>query len=338
MFFRYLASRRIAVFAITVILSFGVSLPPALAADNDVLRAVVGIEAQIPQDARTARILGTQRQGSGVVIDDQGLVLTIGYLILEADSTIVTGPDGKKVLASIIAYDHESGLGLVRMAQKLDVSPMRLGDSSKVTEADQVLIAARGGDRPISAARVVSRRVFTGYWEYMLDSAIFTSPPHAFYSGAALVGEDGRLLGIGSLFVNDAAAPNVPLPGNMFVPVNGLKPVLADLLQSGRRSGPKRPWIGANTFEANGRLFVMRITNDGPADKAGLKTGDLIVGIRGRPIQNQEDFYRRLWQSGEPGSEIELNVLQKDASELKIEKFRVKAGDRYNWLKINRSF
>jgi len=310
----------------------------AKAAESDVLQAVVGIDSTIPQDARTARILGTERQGSGVVIDDQGLVLTIGYLILEASGALVTGPDGKQVPASIVAYDNESGLGLLRLSQKLNVKPMRLGDSSGVTESDHVLIAARGGQRPVSAARVVSRRVFTGYWEYMLEKAIFTSPPHSFHSGAALVGEDGRLLGIGSLFVNDAAAPNVPLPGNMFVPVNGLKPVLADLLQSGRRSGAKRPWIGANTFEANGRLFVTRVTINGPADKAGIKVGDLILGIRGLPVQNQADFYRRLWSSGEPGTAIELNVLPKDTNDLKIQKVPVLSGDRYNWLKINRSF
>ena len=310
----------------------------AAASDKNLLRAVVGIEATISPDARTASILGTQRQGSGVVIDDEGLVLTIGYLILEADGALITGPSGKTVPATVVAYDFETGLGLLRLMQKLDVVPLRLGDSSQLKKRDQVIIASRGGPQPLSAAQVVSRRVFSGYWEYLLERAIFTSPPHGFHSGVALIDRDGRLLGIGSLLVNDAVAPNVPSPGNMFVPINGLKPVLADLLQSGRRSGRKRPWIGANTVEANGRLFVTRVTRNGPADKAGIKTGDLILGLGGHPIESQPDFYRRLWRSGEPGSEIDVNILPKGANDLKIRKVTVKSGDRYNWLKIKWSY
>ena len=310
----------------------------AAASEKNLLRAVVGIETTISPDARTARILGTQRQGSGVVIDDEGLVLTIGYLILEADGAVITGPNGKTVPATVVAYDFETGLGLLRLMQKLDVTPLRLGDSSQLGMRDQVVIAARGGPQPLSAARVVSRRIYTGYWEYMVERAIFTAPPYGFHSGAALVGQNGRLLGIGSLLVNDAVAPDVPSPGNMFVPVNGLKPVLADLLQSGRRSGRKRPWIGANTIEANGRLFVIRVTPNGPADAAGIKAGDLILGLSGRPIESQQDFYRRLWRSGEPGTEININILPKGASDLTIKKKTVKAGDRYDWLKIKRSY
>ena len=312
--------------------------PSAKAAEKDVLSAVVAIEAQIPKDARTASFLGTQRQGSGVLIDEEGIILTVGYLILEAESALITGPEGKQISATVIAYDHETGFGLLRLIQKLDAAPMQLGNSSRLRERDQVLIAARRGQQPISAASVVSRRVFTGYWEYMVERAIFTMPPHEFHSGAALIGEDGRLLGIGSLLVNDAVAPNVPSPGNMFIPVNDLKPILADLLRSGRRSGPKRPWIGVNTFEANGRLFVTRVTDNGPADKAGIKVGDLILGLLGRPIESQKEFYSRLWLAGEPGTEIEINVLPKGATELKIKKIIVKSGDRYDWLRINRSF
>ena len=215
---------------------------------------------------------------------------------------------------------------------------MRLGNSSQLFVKDQVLIAAHGGQYPVSAAQVVSRRVFTGYWEYMVEKAIFTAPPHSFHSGAALVGENGKLLGIGSLFVNDAATPHVPLPGNMFVPVDGLKPILADLLQNGRRAGPKRPWIGANTFETNGRMFVARVSQNGPADKAGLSEGDLILGVNGSLIKNHADFYRKLWLSGEAGQIIKLNVLPKGTSELKIQELNVLSGDRYEWLKLRLSY
>ena len=311
---------------------------PTFATQNDVLQAVVGIETQIPPNARTAKILGTERQGSGVVIDNQGLVLTIGYLILEANKVMVTGPNSTQAPAAIVAYDHETGLGLIRITKKFNLRPMRLGNSSQLSVRDQVLIAAHGGQHPISAAQVVSRRVFTGYWEYMLEKAIFTAPPHSFHSGAALVGENGKLLGIGSLLVNDASIPNVSSPGNMFVPIDRLKPILADLLQNGRRAGPKRPWIGANTFETSGRSFVARVSKNGPADKAGLSPGDLVLGVNGHLIGSHADFYRKLWSSGEAGQIIKLNVIPKRMNELKIHELNILSDDRYEWLKIRPTF
>lgn len=323
---------------ILLLILLGAVALPVQAAEKDVLQAVVGIKSQIAADARTARFLGRERQGSGVVIDDQGLVLTIGYLILEADGAMVTGPDGTTVPATVVAYDHESGLGLLRLTKKLNVKPMRLGNSAILEVRDPVLIASRGGQQPVIAAQVVSRRVFTGYWEYLLDNAIFTAPPFGFHSGAALVGEDGKLLGIGSLFVNDAVAPAVPSPGNMFVPVDRLKPILADLLQSGRRSGPKKPWIGANTYEAQGRIFVNRITPDGPAARAGLAESDIILGVNGTPVHGHADFYRKLWSSGEPGVTVKLNVLPRTSGDFKAKEIQIHTGDRYDWLKIRRSF
>ena len=305
---------------------------------KDVLQAVVGIKTQISQDARTASFLGREREGSGIVIDDQGLVLTIGYLILEADSAIITGPDGKQVPATIVAYDHESGLGLLRLSGKLDIKPMRLGNSATVSLQDKILAASRGGDRPVIITEVVSRRVFTGGWEYLLENAIFTSPPHRFHSGAALVGEDGRLLGVGSLFVGNAAGSNVMSPGNMFVPVDALKPALADLLQTGRRSGKKRPWLGANTSEQRGRVFVDRVSPGGPAAKAGIAANDLILGVNGLPISGQADFYRKLWAAGEAGSTVKLNVLPEGGGNFSVKEIPVKTGDRYEWLKLGQSF
>ncbi len=310
----------------------------AQSTDKDVLRAVVGVKTQISQDARTASFLGREREGSGIVIDDQGLVLTIGYLILEADSAVITGPNGKKVPASIVAYDHESGLGLLRLSGTLDIKPMRLGSSASVNLQDKVLVASRGGDRPVIITEVVSRRVFTGGWEYLLENAIFTSPPHRFHSGAALVGEDGRLLGVGSLFVGNAVAANVMSPGNMFVPVDVLKPVLADLLQTGRRSGKKRPWLGANTSEHRGRVFVDRVSPGGPAAVAGITANDLIMGINGAPTSGQADFYRKLWAAGEAGGTVKLNVLPEAGADFKVKEIPVTTGDRYEWLKLGRSF
>ena len=310
---------------------------PAFSVEKNILQAVVHIRATIPPDARTARFLGTDRQGSGVIIDNEGVVLTIGYLILEADGAIVTASNGEQTPAKIVAYDHHTGFGLLRMAKKPTVAPMRLGNSGHLGIQDTVLIASRGGQQPVIAARVVSRRVFTGYWEYMLDRAIFTVPPHGFHSGAALVGEDGRLLAIGSLLVSDAVAPKLHSPGNMFVPIDELKPVLAELLEHGRRQSPPRPWIGANTEEFHGRLAVIRITPGGPAAKAGIEVGDLILGIGSKPIRSQEDFYRKLWATGQAGVSVQLKVLPKNQNEVAIKEFTVRTQDRYDWLKLKRS-
>jgi S1-C subfamily serine protease len=304
---------------------------------ENIFAAVVGVRANIPPDARTATILGTERLGSGVVIDSNGLILTIGYLILEAHNTTVIGPNKEESAAEIVAYDHDSGFGLIRATNPLKVSPLRLGNSSQVEEQDNVLVVASGGRQPIIGAQVASIREFTGGWEYLLENAIFTSPPHSFHSGAALLSQDGKLIGIGSLIVNETI-PNSGIPGNMFVPVDILKPVLADLLQRGRRSGPVRPWIGANTTEVANRLIVSRVSKGGPADKAGLAPGDFILGVNDSSVEGQADFYRKLWETGEAGTSVSLNVLSAGSEKLEISKIEIKTADRYHWLQLNRTY
>lgn len=331
--------RTLAKWAAGLILAAIVAIAPsAWAAESEILQAVVGIAASIPSDARSAESLGTERIGSGVVIDDEGLVLTIGYLVQEASEIAVTAMDGKRSSAKLVAYDFDTGFALLRIVSKLNIRPMRLGDSGQLGDQDSVLAISAGGERPVTAAIVVSRRPFAGYWEYMLDQAIFTAPPHPSHSGAALIGEDGRLLGIGSLFVGDAVAPRVPVPGNMFVPVNDLKPILADLLDKGRRTTPARPWIGVNTQDVSGRVMVTRVTPGSPAAKAGLAPGDLILGVGGKPVAGLVEFYRALWTRGPAGATVPLNVLPKDASDFIVREKPVKTMDRGEWLKTGRSY
>ncbi len=307
---------------------------PSKAVEKNVLQAVVNVTATIPSDARTAGFLGTERRGSGVVIDNEGLVLTIGYLILEAESAIITGQDGKNTPAKIIAYDHESGFGLLRMQKILAIAPIRLGNSNKLAIQDQVLVASRFGPQPVIPARVVSRRVFTGGWEYLLENAIFTTPPHSFHSGAALVDVNGKLIGIGSLIVANAVAPNLHSPGNRLVPVNEIKPILADLLEYGQRQSAARPWIGANTVELRDRVFINRVSKGGPAAKAGLGPGDLIAGINGKTVRSQEDFYRKLWAGHKAGDIIKLSILPRLEPTPVIKEFSIKSLSRRDWLKI----
>jgi S1-C subfamily serine protease len=298
------------------------------------LDGVVQVTAHVPNDARTASSLGTRRDGTGVVIDSNGLILTIGYLILEASEVEIGGVSPEPVPARIVAYDHESGFGLLRAAQPLDVAPIPLGVSGDVDRTQPMMVVSRAGEFDAAGVYVVDRRDFAGYWEYLLEDAIFTAPPHAQFGGAALISRDGRLVGIGSLFVNDAATRERPIPGNMFVPVDHLKPIMADLLTRGRRADPGRPWLGVTLEEHRGRVFVQRVSPDGPAAAAGIAPSDLILGIDGVQVNGLADFYRKLWSQGEAGVDVPLDVLQG----IGIGSVVVKSGDRYRYLRLNPTY
>ena len=301
---------------------------PAATAD-ELLTAIVGVRARVPKDARTAEALGTERAGSGVVIDANGLIVTIGYLIVEADHVEVAVSEDSFLDAEILAYDHESGFALLRASKALDVTPMRLGKSADLEQGEQLLVAGFGGSLTARAALVVSRRDFAGYWEYLLEDAIFTSPPYPLFAGAALVNPKGELVGIGSLVVADAYDGDQALPGNMFVPVDRLKDVLADLLTIGRSSTASRPWLGIYLSVVDGLVMVHRLAVDGPAAAAGMQPGDIVIGVAGQPVASMADFYRKLWAAGGAGDTLSLTVL-KGAS---MQEVKVIAGDRYQWLR-----
>jgi serine protease Do len=272
--------------------------------------AIVKVTVRAVPDARSSATLGAEREGTGIVIGDDGLILTIGYLIVEADDVHVVDHRGRTLPARVVGYDHATGLGLVRAVVPLGAPPIPLGDSGKVAERDPVMIVNYGGENDVTLAYVVSKRPFTGSWEYLLDAAIFTSPPTANWSGAALVGRDMKLLGVGSLIVREATSDEGGLPGNMFVPIDALKPILGDLVKSGQRAGPARPWLGVAADEVQGRLVVARVSPDGPSDRAGLKAGDIILGVGGDGVRTQAEFYRTVWSRGGAGTDIPLRVLQ----------------------------
>lgn len=272
-------------------------------------RAIVKVTTRSVPDAHSAESLGDEREGSGVVIGDNGLVLTIGYLVVEADDIKITDARGRTLPARLVGYDHASGFGLIRAVVPIDASPVPLGDSGKTVEREPVMIASAGDDGT-SFAWIVSKRPFTGNWEYRLDYGLFTSPPAANWSGAALIDRDGRLLGIGSLIVREATSDDPKLPGNLFVPIDLLKPILADLVKQGHRSGPARPWLGVSTDEIQGHLFVTRVSPDGPADRAGVGIGDIILGVGSDAVKTQSEFYDRLWSRRHAGDDVPLKVLQ----------------------------
>ncbi len=325
----------LAIHGILLAAAFAAALAaPGHNAHADPLDAVVGVRAVIPKDAHTAEVLGTERAGSGVVIAADGLVLTIGYLILEAISAEIVLPDERVVPAEVVAYDYATGFGLLRALSPLAAAPIELGRSAGLTERDEVLVAGFGGPQPVIGAVVVSRRDFAGYWEYLLPDAIFTTPPHRAFGGSALIGRDGRLLGIGSLIVGDAAEPDQPLPGNMFVPIDALKPILDDLLAHGRSRIPPRPWLGLYSEDLRGRVFVNRVAPDGPAARAGIAEHDIIVAVNGEPVRGIADFYRKLWALGRAGVEVPLTLLTAEG----IAQVAVQSADRYDYLKIKPSY
>jgi S1-C subfamily serine protease len=241
-------ARHLLIVAVAVIV--GHAAPPARAQPmtmDDLASAVVGLKAHIDPEGRTVGTLGVERSGSGIVISSDGLVLTIGYLMVEAHAVEVTTNDGHVVTAGVVGYDHETGFGLLRASAPLKVRPMGLGRSADIKEGDPVLVASAGGTDMVGAAHVAAKREFAGSWEYLLEEAIFTAPPHPVWSGAALINREGKLVGVGSLIVGDATGKGQAGPGNMFVPIDKLAPILADLISEGRAQGPPRPWLGLTT-------------------------------------------------------------------------------------------
>ena len=273
--------------------------------------AVVGIETMAVEDARSSENLGRERQGSGVLINADGLVLTIGYLILEADHVDLVLADSKRVPARVVAYDLATGFGLVQALAPLGLLPAPLGVSAAVASDEPLMVASGGGDAELSLARMVSRRPYSGFWEYHIDSALFTAPAHEHHSGAGLFNADGELLGIGSLVVRDAGGRSAPaLLGNMFVPVDLLKPILAELTSRGASQGSTRAWLGINCVEDEGRVRVLRLTADGPAGDAGLRPADTIVAVDGVAVADLASFYKTLWQGEGADRDVMIDVLR----------------------------
>jgi len=300
------------------LLSMLLALVPASAyaqdkgAERDVvaetLSAIVRVKAKAVPNARSIATLGAEREGSGALVRE-GYVATIGYLVIEAEAIEVTGADGKSVPAALAGYDHASGFALLKVLAPLAGKPLPLGNAGALAERAPALVAS-WGDGNVSLVNVVSRRPFSGSWEYLLEAAIYTFPPVMNWSGAALIGAKGELLGLGSLIVADAVGAGTRAPGNMFVPAELLHALIDAYVLRGKAPGPARPWLGLNTEELRGRLFVVRVSPDGPADKAGIVAGDIVIGIGADEPSSLADFYRKLWSRGAAGIEVNLRVLR----------------------------
>jgi S1-C subfamily serine protease len=270
------------------------------------LSSVVGLHSIIPNDAFTAETLGTERAGNGVVIDD-GLVLTIGYLITEAETVWLHLGDGRVMEGHALGFDAVSGFGLVQALGRMNIDPLPLGSSAAIQIGDRVVVGGAGGRTRSVASQIAAKQEFAGYWEYLLDEAIFTYPAHPNWGGTALISDSGELIGIGSLQLErerGGRAEHV----NMIVPIDLLKPVLDDLRKFGKVNRPARPWLGMYSTEIDNRVVVIGIAGNGPAARAELKAGDVILAVKGEKITSQSAFYRKLWSLGAAGVDVPLTV------------------------------
>ena len=295
------------------------------------LKSVVGLRANVPSDAYTAGTLGTERVGNGVVIREDGLVLTIGYLITEAETVWLITHDGRAVPGHALAFDQISGFGLVQALGRLGLPAIELGDSDAAIVGAEAVMAAGGGRTHAIEAKVVGRQEFAGYWEYLLDNAIFTAPAHPFWSGSALIGKDGKLLGTGSLILQQGDGKK-RMDMNMIVPVANLRPVLDDLLAYGRVSKPPRPWLGLYAMENDGGLIVGGVSDRGPAATAGVQQGDRIIALGDEDVTDLGSLWRKLWATGPAGTAITLK-LNRDGTSMTV---RVTSADRTSFLRAPR--
>ena len=293
---------------------------------EETLSSVLSIRTHIPDDGFTAETLGTERGGNAALISSDGLVVTIGYLVTEAETVWLFDGDGRAIPGHVVGYDQETGFGLVQALQKLDLPPLELGSSDSLRVGDPAILAGCGGVKHAVSAEVVARREFAGYWEYMLDNAIFTAPPHPLWGGSALIGSDGTLRGIGSLYVQQSTDGKEPVDVNMVVPIDILKPIMEELMRYGKTSKPPRPWLGMFTTEVDGSVVVAGVADNGPAQRADVQLGDIVFGVGGQRINDMAQMYRKIWSQGAAGAEIPLN-LQRSGDRVEVHVQSISRGD-----------
>jgi S1-C subfamily serine protease len=294
---------------------------------GNALDAVVSLSAEVPSDAFTASILGTERAGNGVLID-KGLVLTIGYLITEAETVWLHLGDGRVVEGHALGFDSETGFGLIQALGQIDLPVLPIGESRKADIGERVVIGGHGGRTRSLAAHIAAKQEFAGYWEYVLDEAIFTFPAHPNWGGTGLISSRGELIGLGSLQLErEREGRNEHF--NMMVPIDLLKPIMDDLRKFGRVMRPVRPWLGVYSTEIEDKIVVVGTAPNGPAARAEIKTGDVIVSVAGTRVSDLAQLYRRVWSLGEAGVEVPM-VLYREGVTFDV---RVNSSDRAKFLK-----
>ena len=293
-----------------------------------IMQSVVGVQTRSDEQASTARTLGQQRQGSGVVIAPD-TVLTIGYLLLEAETVDLIDHQGRRIPGQVRAVDNASGLGLVRALVPLRLEAVPLGDSDTLPVPGKLWTLGQR-ESELTALELVARQPFAAGWEYLLEAPLMTLPAVNNWSGAGLFDLSGQLVGIGSLLVPDVFGDRLALPGNLYVPVNLLKDPLPELLRTGKRPGPAPSWLGISSQALpGGGLGVMRVSPDSPAAQSGIMVGDTLLALQGQTLVSLADFYRRLSALGPAGSPLTLSIRRQG----QVRQIEVISGDRNRSLR-----
>jgi S1-C subfamily serine protease len=296
---------------------------------DEALRAVVTLRARVPEDAFTAASLGTERIGNAVLFREDGLLLTIGYLVTEAEEIWLTTAEGRVVPGHVLAYDQVTGFGLVQALGRLEIPARPLGDSSAVPVGERIVFAGAGGRAGAVAGRLVARQEFTGYWEYLLEEALYTAPPHPRWGGGAVLGPKGELIGIGSIQLGHDPGDGKVRVLNMSVPTDLLAPILQDMLTTGRANRPPRPWLGLSASSDDGQVVLVGVTENGPAARAGLREGDIVLAVGTAPLTDLASFFRAVWALGQAGVDVPL-LLEREGDRFEVS---VTSGDRQRFLK-----
>jgi len=299
---------------------------------DEVQRSIVGVKAMVPPDAFTAQTLGTERAGSGVVIRADGLIATIGYLVTEAETIWLTTHDGRAIAGHALGYDFETGFGLIQALGKLNLPPLPYETGEAPKAGDTCVFASAGGRKHALRCTIAARQEFAGYWEYLLDEAIFTAPAHPSWGGAGLIGEDGKLMGIGSLVMQQQDGKGRRVDLNMVVPTSLLPGVLDDLVAFGRPNRPARPWLGLYATEDDAGVVISSMARKGPAEKAGLREGDRVLAVAGTKIADLPGLWRAIWACGTAGTKVQLTI----ASQASKRDLTLASIDRRSFLKAPR--
>jgi len=296
-------------------------------------KSVVSISSKVPIEARTAKSLGIERIGNGVIIDGKH-ILTIGYLVIESSEIQIGFAGGRTLPGKLVGYDHNSGFGIIKPILPISLTPLQMGDSDQIELDDPLFILPSPQQGVGSKVKMVSRRSFVGWWEYYLEKPIYTFPVNQSWAGAPLLSLNGKILGIGSLFVVDSTSRGVLSPGNMFVPINLLKPILNDLKTFGRRKSDIKPFLGVSSEDSSGKIIVTRVSQGGPSYKAGLKPKDIIKTVNGVLVSGLKEFYKKVWSSSDVGSIITLGIDREGVNLI----ISVKSGDRMDHFVKPKSF
>ena len=294
------------------------------------LEPLVSVRSHVPEDAMTAGLLGTERSGHGVRIRDDGLIVTIGYVISEADEIWIGSSDHMAAPGVVVGNDFQSGLALIRPTIPLPGPIMRLGRARDLNIGDAVTVAGSAGIEPQDLrAEVVARQEFAGRWEYLLEDAVFTAPPHQHWSGAALIDLDGRLCGIGSLIIQGFEVNDETRNVNMFVPIESVVPIIDELCDHGRRLAPPRPWLGVLAHDEDDEITIVGVYQNSPADHARLRPGDIVLEVGGQPMFGLAQLFRSVWSLGDAGIDVHLTILRNS----KRREIVVKSSERAAFLR-----